>query len=101
MAALDEEAALLRRPARAALLSAPEPPSAIALSVLIRTRNEADRLARTLAAAQPLGAEIVVVDAGSTDDTVAIARAHGARVGRKSLAGIRAAAPFRRGAMRA
>lgn len=61
-------------------MSAPEPPSAIALSVLIRTRNEADRLARTLAAAQPLGAEIVVVDAGSTDDTVAIARAHGARV---------------------
>ena len=69
MAALDEEAALLRRPARAALLSAPEPPSAIALTVLIRTRNEADRLARTLAAAQPLGAEIVVVDAGSTDST--------------------------------
>jgi glycosyltransferase involved in cell wall biosynthesis len=52
----------------------------IALSVLIRTMNEADRLARTLQAAQPLGAEIVVVDAGSTDDTVAIARAHGALV---------------------
>jgi glycosyltransferase involved in cell wall biosynthesis len=61
-------------------LSPPEPPSAIALSVLIRTKNEADRLARTLAAALPLGAEIVVLDAGSTDDTVAIAHAYGARV---------------------
>jgi glycosyltransferase involved in cell wall biosynthesis len=55
-------------------------PSPIPLSVLIRTLNEADRIAAALAALQPLGAEIVVIDAGSTDETVAIAEAHGARV---------------------
>jgi glycosyltransferase involved in cell wall biosynthesis len=80
MAALDEEAALLRGAARGAVLTGREPPSPISLSVLIRTMNEADRLARTLRAAQPLGAEIVVIDAGSKDDTIAIARAHGAVV---------------------
>jgi glycosyltransferase involved in cell wall biosynthesis len=52
----------------------------IALSVLIRTLNEADRIAATIGSALPLGAEIVVVDAGSRDDTVAIATALGAKV---------------------
>jgi glycosyltransferase involved in cell wall biosynthesis len=61
-------------------LTAPSAPSPIGLSVLIRTLNEGDRLARTLRSAQPLGAEIVVIDAGSTDDTVAIARSFGAVV---------------------
>jgi glycosyltransferase involved in cell wall biosynthesis len=61
-------------------LSARETPPAIALSVLMRTLNEGDRLARTLQAIQPLGAEIVVIDAGSKDDTVAIARSFGATV---------------------
>jgi glycosyltransferase involved in cell wall biosynthesis len=61
-------------------LSARETPPAIALSVLMRTLNEGDRLARTLQAVQPLGAEIVVIDAGSKDDTVAIARFYGATV---------------------
>jgi glycosyltransferase involved in cell wall biosynthesis len=61
-------------------LSAREAPPAIALSVLMRTLNEGDRLARTLQAIQPLGAEIVVIDAGSKDDTVAIARSFGATV---------------------
>jgi glycosyltransferase involved in cell wall biosynthesis len=61
-------------------LSARETPPAIALSVLMRTLNEGDRLARTLQAVQPLGAEIVVIDAGSKDDTVAIARSFGATV---------------------
>ena len=52
------------------------------LSVVIRSKDEAPRLALTLAAleCQADGAEIVVVDDGSTDATPAIARAHGARV---------------------
>jgi glycosyltransferase involved in cell wall biosynthesis len=61
-------------------LTPPHTPPPIGLSVLIRTLNEADRLARTLKAAQPLGAEIVVIDAGSKDETVAIARSYGAEV---------------------
>jgi glycosyltransferase involved in cell wall biosynthesis len=52
----------------------------IPLTVLIRTLNEGDRIGRTLASVKPLGAEIVVVDAGSKDNTVAVAEAHGARV---------------------
>jgi glycosyltransferase involved in cell wall biosynthesis len=52
----------------------------IPLSVLIRTLNEADRIAAAIKAALPLGAEIVVIDAGSTDATVEIATGLGARV---------------------
>lgn len=59
---------------------AAETPSPIRLSVLIRTLNEADRIGATLDAAARLGAEIVVVDAGSKDETVAICEQHGARV---------------------
>jgi glycosyltransferase involved in cell wall biosynthesis len=55
-------------------------PSPIPLSVLIRTLNEADRIAATVKSALPLGAEIVVIDAGSKDDTVKIATELGARV---------------------
>lgn len=58
----------------------PDVPSPIPLSVLIRTKNEADRLPVCLAAARRLGGEIVVIDAGSTDATIAIAQAAGARV---------------------
>jgi glycosyltransferase involved in cell wall biosynthesis len=79
MAPLDEETSLLRGTAEGAVLTRQNPPP-IGLSVLIRTLNEADRLARTLKAVQPLGAEIVVIDAGSKDETVAIARSHGAIV---------------------
>jgi glycosyltransferase involved in cell wall biosynthesis len=52
----------------------------IPLSILIRTLNEADRIAACLSAAQALGGEIVVIDAGSKDDTVAISERMGARV---------------------
>lgn len=55
-------------------------PSRIPLSVLIRTLNEADRIEACIKSALPLGAEIVVVDAGSTDRTVEIAQALGATV---------------------
>lgn len=54
------------------------------LSVVIITKNEQANLPRALASVMPLVAdgagEIVVVDCGSTDRTVEIARAHGARV---------------------
>jgi rSAM/selenodomain-associated transferase 2 len=54
-----------------------------AYSVLIPTRNEAARITATLAAARvALGdqAEYLVADGGSTDATVALAQAAGARV---------------------
>ena len=54
------------------------------LSIVIITFNEEANLGRTLASVQPLVAdgkgEIIVVDSGSTDRTVEIARAHGAKV---------------------
>jgi len=54
------------------------------LSVVIITFNEALNIGRTLASVQPLVAdgkgEIIVVDSGSTDRTVEIARSFGAKV---------------------
>ncbi len=49
------------------------------LSVIVPTLNEAETLAATLEAA-PRGAELIVSDGGSADETVAIAARHGARV---------------------
>lgn len=52
------------------------------LSVILPAKNEAEGLRRTLpalAAALP-GAEVIVVNDGSTDDTAAVAAAHGAKV---------------------
>lgn len=54
------------------------------LSVVIITYNEEANLGRTLASVAPLvrdgQGEIIVVDSGSTDRTVEIAREHGAKV---------------------
>lgn len=52
----------------------------LALSVCMIVRDEGERLAAALASVQGIAREIVVVDTGSTDATVAIARAHGATV---------------------
>jgi tetratricopeptide (TPR) repeat protein len=50
------------------------------LSVCLIVKNEERHLARCLASIRDLADEIVVVDTGSSDRTVEIAQAHGARV---------------------
>ncbi len=56
----------------------------LSLSVVIITYNEEANLARTLESVQPLVSdgkgEIIVVDSGSTDRTVEIAKSYGAKV---------------------
>lgn len=55
-------------------------PAPLPISGVVITKNEADRIGRCLDSMRGLCAELVVVDSGSTDDTVAVATAHGARV---------------------
>lgn len=50
------------------------------LSVIILTKNEAANLPNCLASLQQLGAEIYIVDSGSTDETAAIAKQFGCQV---------------------
>jgi glycosyltransferase involved in cell wall biosynthesis len=50
------------------------------ISVCLIVRNEALLLRRCLSSVRPLAREIVVVDTGSSDGTLAIARDFGARV---------------------
>ena len=50
------------------------------LSVGIITYNEEKNLSRTLEAVRPIADEIVIVDSGSTDNTLGIAKEHGARI---------------------
>jgi Flp pilus assembly protein TadD len=50
------------------------------LSVAMIVRDEAAQLGGCLESLAPLGAQVVVVDTGSTDETIGIARAHGAEV---------------------
>ena len=54
--------------------------AAVPLSVVIITLNEAANLPRCLAALEGVADEVLVVDSGSTDATVALAEAAGARV---------------------
>jgi glycosyltransferase involved in cell wall biosynthesis len=53
--------------------------STLPLTLVIITHNEADTVARCLDSV-PFAAEKLVIDSGSDDGTVAIAKAHGARV---------------------
>jgi glycosyltransferase involved in cell wall biosynthesis len=57
-------------------MSDPLPP----VSAYIRTKNEARRIGEVVRAARKAAREVVVVDSGSTDDTVSIAKAAGASV---------------------
>src|SRR5215467_11437117 len=50
------------------------------LSVCIITLNEEANIARTLNSVKDIAAEIIVVDSGSTDATVDLARQFGAKV---------------------
>jgi glycosyltransferase involved in cell wall biosynthesis len=50
------------------------------LSVIVLTRDEEDNLPACLASVRALGAQVFVVDSGSTDRTVEIARAAGCQV---------------------
>lgn len=54
--------------------------SPLPLSAVLITLNEADRIQRCLLTLRAVCREIIVVDSGSTDATVEIARAAGARV---------------------
>lgn len=53
----------------------------VVLSAVMIVRNEAGRLARCLRSLRALVDEIVVVDTGSTDETIAIAEEHGCVIG--------------------
>ena len=61
-------------------------PALPALSVTIVTLNEADHIAAAIDSAA-WADEVIVVDCGSTDDTVAIARGKGARVAHRDWTG--------------
>jgi glycosyltransferase involved in cell wall biosynthesis len=50
------------------------------ISCTIITKNEADRITRTIRSVMPLVDEVLVVDSGSSDDTVKICRSLGAKV---------------------
>jgi glycosyl transferase family 2/tetratricopeptide repeat protein len=76
---------LARRAAAVAVRAVPA--SCATLSLCIVVRDEEELLPACLEAAAPAADELVVVDTGSADSTVAIAEAHGARVVRRSWDG--------------
>jgi glycosyltransferase involved in cell wall biosynthesis len=55
-------------------------PSPLPISVFVIAKNEADRIGLTLDSVQGWVDEVIVVDSGSEDDTVAVSQARGARV---------------------
>jgi GT2 family glycosyltransferase/tetratricopeptide (TPR) repeat protein len=61
-------------------LSAAPLPTAPRLSVCLIVKNEQEFLGRCLASVRALASQIVVVDTGSTDRTLEIAREHGAEI---------------------
>lgn len=52
----------------------------IPLSVFIITLNEADRIAQAIQSVKEIADEIIVIDSGSTDETIAISQSLGAKV---------------------
>lgn len=64
---------------------AASPTASVTISLAVITKNEARNIARCIESCSGLVGEIVIVDSGSTDDTVAIARGLGARVERHAF----------------
>lgn len=54
--------------------------NSLPVSVFIIARNEADRIGRTIASVKDWVDEVIVIDSGSDDDTVAVSESLGARV---------------------
>ena len=61
-------------------MSASGPTQRLPISCFVIACNEADRIARTIGSVRDWVDEIIVIDSGSTDTTVAVAQAAGARV---------------------
>jgi glycosyltransferase involved in cell wall biosynthesis len=59
---------------------APDDHAPLPLSVSIVCKDNAETIGRTLASVRDLAREIVALDSGSTDDTIAILEDHGVRV---------------------
>ncbi len=59
----------------------------VPVSCFIISKNEGDRIARTIRSVRPWVDEVVVIDSESTDDTVSIALAEGCRVVTQSWLG--------------
>ncbi len=64
------------------------------LSAVIITKNEADTIAKVLQPLQSLTNDIVVIDSNSTDGTIDICKAHGARVIQQKWLGFSATKNF-------
>ena len=76
-----------------ALLTRPEKllmPERLPLSAVIITKNEEDRISRCLRSLVPLCHEVIVLDSGSTDATVNIAKSEGAKVEHQNWLGFAA-----------
>lgn len=54
--------------------------NSLPVSVFIIAKNEADRIGRTIASVKDWVDEVIVIDSGSSDDTVAVSESLGARV---------------------
>jgi glycosyltransferase involved in cell wall biosynthesis len=61
-------------------MSAPRTADMLPISIVILTFNAADTIGATLASAAMLSDDVHVVDSGSTDATLEIARRHGAKI---------------------
>ncbi len=75
---LPEIPALVRHAKR--LAARAQPASGMRISLCMIVRDEQEMLPRCLSAAAPVVDEIVIVDTGSTDTTIEIARSFGAKV---------------------